>query len=159
MKKASGKSKGKTRKPAKKKPSRRSKKPVDLVEVRKDITEIVGSEATELTKAVVGEGLKGQLAPVKYLFEMTGLYPAMGESQAKPEEASLAKTLLHRLGLPTDPVIAPEDEPRRKLTAGESANEADEEESESSDSPPEKQNSQAGEKDADKDDDVPVPAE
>jgi hypothetical protein len=58
MKKASGKSK--TNKPAKKKAPRRSKKPVDLVEVRKDITSFVGSEAKELAKAVVEEGRKGQ---------------------------------------------------------------------------------------------------
>ena len=111
MKKKSGKSSAKTKKPAKKKRSPRSKKPIDLVEVRKDIANLVGSEAAELTQAVLEEGRKGQLAPVKYLFEMVGLYPSSEANEAKPEEASLAKTLLHRLGLPDIPVKRGDDDP------------------------------------------------
>ena len=91
-----------------------SNKPVDLAAVRKEISNIVGNAATILTKAVVAEGKKGQLGPVKYLFEVAGLYPAPEESETKPEEASLARTLLHRLGLPEEPVITHEDE--RPLT-------------------------------------------
>jgi hypothetical protein len=89
--------------------------PVNLAVVRKDITNIVGNEATTLTRAVMAEGRKGQLAPVKYLFEVAGLYPASEESQTKPEEASLARTLLHRLGLPEDPVSTSEDVAPMKL--------------------------------------------
>ena len=55
-KKAAGKSKDKASKPAKRNGSSKAKKPVDLVEVRKDITNIVGSEATQLARAVVEEG-------------------------------------------------------------------------------------------------------
>jgi hypothetical protein len=55
------------------------------------------------------------VAPVKYLFEMAGLYPAIGESQAKPEEASLAKTLLDRLGIQDNPVIQQNGGPPPKL--------------------------------------------
>jgi hypothetical protein len=159
MKKASGKSKGKTKKPAKKKHLPKSKKPVDLVEVRKEITNLVGSEATQLAQAVVEEARKGQLAPVKYLFEVAGLYPAPEELQAKPEEAGLAKTLLHRLGLPLDPVIQPDDDPAMKqnLSAARLANAgAEEDESGNSDSQPEKRNTQSDEKDVDEDDDVAV---
>lgn len=123
MKKAAAKSKAKktASKPAKRAHSRRSKKPVDLVEVRKDITNIVGSEARELAKAVVEEGRKGQLAPVKYLFEMAGLYPPPGGVQEKPEEAALAKTLLDRLGLSHQPVTTQEDDPATKV-AGKTRN-------------------------------------
>ena len=61
------------------------KRPVDLAEVRKEISSIVGTNAAALTRAVMGEGLKGQLAPVKYLFEAMGLYPAteMQRDQAR----------------------------------------------------------------------------
>jgi len=158
MKKQLRKSKRKTTKPAKKQGSRKSKKPVDLIEVREDITNIVGSEAKELTKAVVEEGLKGQLAPVKYLFEMAGLYPSAEENQAKPEGESLAKTLLHRLGLPEETVIRQEEEPPLKLNLPAVKCAHEDEEVENSGSQPENENGPAGCKDAD-DDDVAVPAE
>jgi len=58
MKRALGKNKAKTSKASKKKRTSKSKKPVDLAQVRKDITDIVGSEATELAHAVVEEGRK-----------------------------------------------------------------------------------------------------
>jgi hypothetical protein len=107
------KSKGKT--PAKKsakKTTQKGRQAVDLVEVRKAITNIVGNEAARIAQAVVDEALKGQLAPMKYLFEMAGLYPAAGEAaEAAPEQDSLARTLLRRLGLPEIPVIVPEDDP------------------------------------------------
>ena len=113
------KNKPKTKPPAKKsagRTTRKERKAVDLAEVRKDIANIVGSEATEMTHAVVDDALKGQLAPVKYLFEVAGLYPAAGEAaEPKPEEDSLARTLLRRLGLPEDPVIVPEDLPPAPL--------------------------------------------
>ena len=47
MKKSKTSSKGTTKKPAKKR-SHKAKKPVDLVEVRRDITQIMGSEAKEM---------------------------------------------------------------------------------------------------------------
>jgi len=163
MKKALGKSKGKTSKPAKKKTSRKPKKPVDLAEVRKDITNIVGSEAAHLAQAVVQEGRKGQLAPVKYLFEVAGLYPAPEANQAKPEEASLAKTLLHRLGIPDNPVIKQDDEPPLKLDlpVGKSANDEAEEESYPSDISASQLETQSNgdDKDADKGDHTPVRTE
>jgi hypothetical protein len=113
------KDKPKSKPPAEKSPrktARKARKAVDLVEVRKNITNIVGSEAAEMALAVVDEALKGQLAPVKYLFEVAGLYPAAGDAaEAPPEEDSLARTLLRRLGLPEDPVIVPEEEPTVRL--------------------------------------------
>lgn len=161
-KKAAGKSKDKASKPAKRNGSSKAKKPVDLVEVRKDITNIVGSEATQLARAVVEEGRKGQLAPVKYLFEVAGLYPVAEGNLAKPEGESLAKTLLDRLGLPTDPVIRQEEEVsvKQSLPGGKSENKrANEDESENCISQHDRRENQVGAKNADGDDDVTVSAE
>lgn len=75
-------------------------------EVRKDIAAMVEAEAGELAGAVIEEGKKGQLATVKYLFEMAHIYPEalLGEKGAE-EEKSLAETLLESLGIPKEPVI------------------------------------------------------
>ena len=79
-------------------------------EVRKDIAAMVEAEAGELAGAVIEEGKKGQLATVKYLFEMAHIYPealveAIIEDGKKNAEKSLAETLLDSLGIPKDPVI------------------------------------------------------
>ena len=58
----------------------------------------------------MGEGLKGQLAPVKYLFEATGLYPATEISETKPDKESLAHTLMRGLKLPVSPIVNEDDE-------------------------------------------------
>jgi hypothetical protein len=163
MKKAAAKkAKTKIGKPAKKKHSRKSKKPADIAEVRKEITELVTDAASELTVAVVEEGRKGQLAPVKYLFEMAGLYPAPGGAQEKPEEAALAKTLLDRLGLPHDPVIKEEGDAESKvnLHAGRTPNGCcgDGEESDDGRSQAENHN-HADDNDVDAGNDVAVPAQ
>jgi hypothetical protein len=86
------------------------KQPIDLAEVRKDISNIVGTNATALARAVMGEGLKGQLAPVKYLFEATGLYPATECSETKPDKESLAHTLMRNLKLPESLIVNEDDE-------------------------------------------------
>jgi hypothetical protein len=92
------------------------KKTVDMAEVRQDIKNIVGVTAAQMTKKMVTEA-KGtkqipvQLAPMRYLFEMAGVFPASKEEdRGKPEEDSLAKTLLHRLGLPTTPMVFDDDD-------------------------------------------------
>jgi hypothetical protein len=66
-----------------------------------------------MAQAVIGEGKKGQLATVKYLFEMASIFPAPTDgSQASEDEDCLARTLLNRLDLPTEPVGRDdEDEP------------------------------------------------
>jgi hypothetical protein len=89
--------------------SAKDKQPVDLAEVRKEISSIVGTNAAALTRAVMGEGLKGQLAPVKYLFEATGLYPATEISETKPDKESLAHTLMRNLKLPESPIVNEDD--------------------------------------------------
>ncbi len=57
----------------------------------------------------MGEGLKGQLAPVKYLFEAMGLYPATEISETKPDKESLAHTLMRNLKLPESPIVNEDD--------------------------------------------------
>jgi hypothetical protein len=94
------------------------KQPVDLAEVRKEITNIVGTNAAELVRAVVATGKTGQLTPVKYLFEVTGLYPASESSESKPDKESLAHTLMRGLNLPERPVVDEDSEDAGSATPG-----------------------------------------
>jgi hypothetical protein len=103
-------SKRATKKTAKKKP-RKGKAELNLKEVRKELAQMVGLEATTMTRAVIDEGKKGQLATVKYLFEMAEIYPASTDgSQATVDEDSLAKTLLRRMNLPEEPIARDEED-------------------------------------------------
>ena len=85
------------------------KKERDAREVRQQCNKLVTEEAAELTAAVIEEGRKGQLGPVKFLFEMANIFPQADDgSQTSDREESLAETLLNRLGIPTSPVVADE---------------------------------------------------
>ncbi len=84
--------------------------PVDLAEVRKDISNLVGANATDLARAVMETGKTGQLAPVKYLFEVTGLYPAVESNDAKPDPEFLAHMLMRKMNLPVSPIVNEDDE-------------------------------------------------
>jgi len=115
-KKAKSKTAAKTE--AKKKSSKKIKKELNPSEVRKDISHMVKSEAKEMAEAVIGEGKKGQLATVKYLFEMASIFPeATDGSQASADEDCLARTLLNRLGLPEEPIGRDEEGERKPATA------------------------------------------
>ena len=107
--------------PAKKRATRTKKaaKVANPAEMRRSIATLVESEMKSIGHAVVEEAKKGQLATVKYLFEVSGVYPeAPGQSQAKPEEGeTLARLLLTRLGLPLEPAISPDDEAEPKPSA------------------------------------------
>jgi hypothetical protein len=109
MKKAKGKSKETTKKSAEKSEGR-PKKPADIVKVRENITNMVTNSAKAIANQVIEDAKSGQLASVKYLFEVAGLYPATEETAAALPEHSLAHTLLRRMGLPTEPVIRDEDQ-------------------------------------------------
>ena len=76
-------------------------KRVDLGVVREQITNLVGNRAVEMVETTMDEVDKGHYLAMKYLFEMVGLCPAASPDEA-PEEDSLAKTLLRRLGLPEE---------------------------------------------------------
>ena len=82
------------------------KKELNPAQVLKDISALVEAKAKELTVAVIGEGKKGQLSPVKFLFEMAHIFPQpTDESQTSKDEDSLAETLLDRLNIPKRPLV------------------------------------------------------
>jgi hypothetical protein len=91
--------------------------------VRKDIAQMVASEATTMAQAVIDEGKKGQLATVKYLFEVAEIYPASTDgSFATTDEDCLARTLLNRMDVPDEPVARDEeDEPKAATSANKPA--------------------------------------
>jgi hypothetical protein len=108
------KSKTTTHKFAKKRNLGKSKIELNPASVRKDIAQMVALEATTMAQAVIDEGKKGQLATVKYLFEVAEIYPASTDgSHATADEDCLARTLLNRMDVPDEPVRRDEeDEPR-----------------------------------------------
>jgi len=83
--------------------TRGSRDPVDLAEIRQQITNLVGSDAVSMVEATIEAVGKGHYLGMKYLFELIGLYPATGADEA-PVQDSMAATLLRRLGLPESPM-------------------------------------------------------
>ena len=88
----------------------RSRKPVDLQAIRETIANLVGVEAVEICTALAEEARKGELAPAKFLFEMSGLYPVSAAAAGDDDDLDgggkdgedLAKVLLQRLKLPVE---------------------------------------------------------
>jgi hypothetical protein len=76
-----------------------SKKPADLETVRQKIAAVVAGDALDMVNDMIAEVHKGQHTPMKYLFEMIGLYPAAADEEASVDD-SLIQTLLRRLGFP-----------------------------------------------------------
>lgn len=87
-------------------------KEVNLVDVRRDIKNIVGGAAREITRAVVVEAKKGQLTTAKYLFEATGIYPVLegGDTVDNPDDDTFAQRIVRRLGLPEGPLPKNDDD-------------------------------------------------
>ena len=77
--------------------------PVDLAEIRQQITNLVGNDAVSMVETTIEEVGKGHYQGMKYLFEQIGLYPATVTDEA-PAQDSMAATLLRRLGLPESPM-------------------------------------------------------
>jgi hypothetical protein len=139
MAKKKAKSKAAEKKTAKKS-TPKSKQEPNPAEVRKNIAIMVESEAETMALAVIGEGKKGQLAPVKYLFEVAEIYPPSTDgSHVTADEDCLAKTLLHRLNIPDEPIARDEeDEPKATIPADKpAAKPAGEDEGKDSGSAPE----------------------
>ena len=106
MKKKKAKSKTTAKKAAKKGKKETEKKELNPSQVLKDISALVEAEAEELAEAVIGEGKKGQLSPVRFLFEMAHIFPQpTDESLTSKDEDSLAETLLDRLNIPKRPLV------------------------------------------------------
>ena len=90
---------------------RHRKKELNPVGTWKDVAALVESHARKLTSAVIQEGeKKGQVSPVKFLFEMAKIGPAPPGMEASEEEESLAKTLFRTLNLPIVPLPTEQDE-------------------------------------------------
>ena len=71
----------------------------DLFTLRRQITDLVAQNAVAMVQqAIDAVNEEGQYQAIKYLFEMIGLYPASAGDESSVEN-SLAKTLLHHLGL------------------------------------------------------------
>lgn len=110
------------KKSAKKSATKKPKTETNPVEVHKQVSQIVKSQAAELTQAVVEEGMKGQVAPVRYLFEMANIFPAQTDPEhATEEEDCLAKILLSRMEAPPEPEKEDDDEPEDTETGKTSA--------------------------------------
>lgn len=74
----------------------------DAAGAREAVKSRVRKAAGTIADGLIKEAMSGQLATAKYLFEVTGLYPAT--EGAEPQKNSLAYILLKRLGLPTEPL-------------------------------------------------------
>ena len=109
MMKKKAKGKAATKKTPKKKSGSKKSKQLNPAEVRKDISLMVEEGAAEMAHAVIEEGKKGQLAPVRFLLELARIFPPPTDgSEATTEDESLAKTLLRRLDLPDEPIVRDE---------------------------------------------------
>jgi len=93
------------KKKAKSKTAAKKATAMNPAQVLKDISALVEAEAAELAEAVIGEGMKGQLSPVKFLFEMARIFPPPTDESASKDEDSLAETLLDRLNIPKRPLV------------------------------------------------------
>jgi hypothetical protein len=94
-----------------------TKKPKDAAQVREEISSIVKSGAKDIAQAVIGQAKLGNLLPAKYLFELSGVYPAVNDGkQATQEEDCLAKTLLDRIDRPRKPPEKDEAEDENSTT-------------------------------------------
>ncbi|HYM06721.1 MAG TPA: hypothetical protein VEU11_09190 [Terriglobales bacterium] len=84
-------------------PAQAARKPIDLAEIRRQISDLVGNGAVGMVESTMEEVGKGHYLGMKYLFEMIGLYPATSPDD-RPLEDSLAAILLRSLGLPEAPM-------------------------------------------------------
>lgn len=95
--------------------------PASVLEIRKEITTLIKSNAVNMVQKTIGQVNEGHYAAMKYLFEAIGLFPAPMQEES-PAEDSLALTLLRRLGLPEDPTpetnVKPGREPDSATHAG-----------------------------------------
>jgi hypothetical protein len=93
MKRKKAKSKTAAKKTAKKSEPELETKELNPEQVLKNISARVGGPAGTLTEAVIGEGMKAQVSPVRYLFEMAHIYPQPPAAIAPTmDEDSLAET-------------------------------------------------------------------
>ena len=85
---------------------KKTKKELNPVGTWKDVAALVESHAQAMAEAVIEEGEKGRVSPVKFLFEMAKIRPPQEGTETTEEEESLAKTLFRTLNIPMTPVAA-----------------------------------------------------
>lgn len=104
MIKKKGKDKAAGKKAGAKRGTAKGKKELSAAEVRDDISRRVKTRAADMAEAVMDEGDKGQLAHMKYMFEMAKIFPPANDgNEVSKDEECLAKTLLDRLKIPHEP--------------------------------------------------------
>lgn len=86
---------------------------VKIEALRQQITKLVADDALEMVSTTIEQVKNGQYQALKYLFEMVGLYPAATVAET-PQEDSLAKILLSRLGISEGSGADPETETTSK---------------------------------------------
>jgi hypothetical protein len=108
MAQAKTKTSGKKKSPPR--PDPKAKSAEEIQKVRNVITNLILKESSKMAARVVQSVTEGgQVAALKYLWEMSGLFPY--EATDNGERDSLAKILLSRMGLEGKvPMIAEEDE-------------------------------------------------
>ena len=68
-----------------------------------------------ITKAATDDAEKKiNVAAMKYLFELIGLYPVVVEEKKDNEQPDFSETLLRELGLPTEPILDEEKTKQRE---------------------------------------------
>jgi hypothetical protein len=78
-----------------------AKGPVNVPEIREKIRRLIAAKVGPMVNANAVEATKGSLPPLKYLFEVLGVYPESAQTEAEPEESNdLAEVLLKRLDFP-----------------------------------------------------------
>ena len=103
MARTSGKKAAKKAGKAKRNSAKKSGKkgPVNVQELRERVRSVVAEKLDEMTEGVAGEAVKGHVAQLKYLFEVTGLYPAGEGARTEPVDSNdLARKLLDSFHFP-----------------------------------------------------------
>jgi hypothetical protein len=78
--------------------ARHGLRPVSVVEVREEITQLICQHAFAMIFSTIAEVRKGRYTALKFLFEIASIYP--GQSSEEDEHShGLARTLLERMGL------------------------------------------------------------
>jgi hypothetical protein len=80
----------------------RSRKPVDLTDIREQITNLVGNDAVVMVETAIEEVGKGHYLGIRNDWTLPG-----HRGEQSPEQNSMAEILLRRLNLPEAPFAAP----------------------------------------------------
>ncbi|PYV57247.1 MAG: hypothetical protein DMG90_15730 [Acidobacteria bacterium] len=111
---------GRTHKPA----DPAALRPVDLARVREQIECLVGNAAVDMVTKTIEDAKNGRYLGMRFLFEMTGIYPAIQAETAPSGGETLAQTLLERLGLLTPEELQDGSDSQRMAVAASSEHDA-----------------------------------